>query len=396
MARKKEPEEFREKSKELNSAKKRTNSKRDKPDNTSTEMGKNDQSGENKGANTTGTENSNPDNTNTTPVTEVTQVQQTAVVETPAVTETVVQDNSNQGGGQQQGGGNQNTGSTLTDTSIEKIKDTNAQPNKDYNPLMKPVDEKVYMTKPKVEGIPDSAPEPVFNMGNVNPIEAQKKAEEFKQTNGQTIPPSSSVTELDQKGKEIAATQLVDLILKGYGRLLDLGKWYVRRDEDEIMEMELEGKMDRNFTLPGDQKKKTQITMREFVKDFNEQSAKALTADPDFLAKVREPMIRLCIRKGWGVTDEEYLIYLWSEELAVKGSMLVGFKRSMNKSMNLWSKLYLISVGKGPKPHVEEQPNNNSQSNTTEKKEPGKTADDVPEEKKETAAEKKETEAVKA
>ena len=398
MARSKDSDEQKALSKSLNSNKKRPYNKRSKAEpETNSNMAKTSKDSkkeEGQGTNETSSQES-VQNTETVQNSQNSNEVKAPGSENnnPVVQETklpIVEQNNNTGTGDQ---------SQQVSIGEEKIKDPNAQPNTDYNPLGSNVDEKNYMKKPEIAGAPEEVSEPMFNMETVNPIETQKKVEA---STTQTLPPNPALNELDQAGKRLAAEQLVDLVLKGYSRLLDLGKWFVRVDKEQIMEMQIDGKNDPNFTLPMDETGKVQITLEEYVTTYNKQSSEALTVSLDFLNKVREPMIRLCIKKGWGVTDEEYLIYLWGEELAVKGSMVVGFKRSMNKTLNLWTKLYYTHTNRdhngNPLIQQNNQQNNNHQNNSNQNTEKasannkGRTADDevVSEKKKEQVVVKKE------
>jgi len=388
MARSKDNDEQKKLSESLNS-KKRIYNKRNKTEpETNTPMAKTSKDSKKEGE-IKGAENTSQENVQTSQTTPTTETNSAGTNE-PIVQkqEPIVQSTINENTGDK-------TGTNQTTVGEEIIKDSNPQPNSDYNPLGTNVDEKNYMKKPDIPNAPEEVIEPIFNMSTVNPVEAAQKVEA---STTQILPSNSALNEMDPAGKRMAAEQLVDLVLKGYSRLLDLGKWYVRVDKEEIMELQMEGKNSPSFTLPMDDTGKVQITLEEYVTTFNTQSNEALSVSQDFITKVREPMIRICIKKGWGVTDEEYLIYLWGEELAVKGSMIVGFKRSMNKTITLWTKLYYTHTERDhngvliPEKNIPQNNNKNKQEETVEHNTVGKTADDesVLEKQKETPIDKKE------
>lgn len=149
-----------------------------------------------------------------------------------------------------------------------------------------------------------------------------------------------AVTELPPQDKQLAAEQLADLLLKGYDKLHWLGRWYVEISEEDLMEKVLDGKIDLDMEMPIDEEGRT-ITVGEWVETYNRQSKEALTLNQEFCDDIRPPMIRMFVKHSWGVTDEQYVAYRFGEHASTQLSILVGFKRTANKTLRLLEKVYL-------------------------------------------------------
>jgi hypothetical protein len=77
----------------------------------------------------------------------------------------------------------------------------------------------------------------------------------------------------------------------------------------------------------------------EFFQSFNEQAEEAISFDPDFADKVRPAMERVFAKKGWGMTDEQFLMVAFGKDIAWKGVQIMSLKKTANGIMETFVKL---------------------------------------------------------
>jgi hypothetical protein len=143
------------------------------------------------------------------------------------------------------------------------------------------------------------------------------------------------MTDLGEKEKKIAATQMVDMVLGLYESAHHWVKPLVKIKDKKLIELESKGLIDPSDTLPVDEAG-TQVTARQLVSQTNQSIDIALTPDPTFSGKVREPMIREFTKRGWGVTDMQYILIMFGQDIAMKGSMVYGLKKGMNQIIDIY------------------------------------------------------------
>jgi hypothetical protein len=77
----------------------------------------------------------------------------------------------------------------------------------------------------------------------------------------------------------------------------------------------------------------------EFFQNFNEQAEEAISYDPEFGEKVRPAMERVFAKKGWGMTDEQFLLVAFGKDAAWKGVQIMTLKKTANGIMNTFEQL---------------------------------------------------------
>ena len=143
------------------------------------------------------------------------------------------------------------------------------------------------------------------------------------------------MNEMDDKSKRIAATQMVDLVLDVYANAHQWIKPLAKVKEKKIVELEAKGLIDPTDTLQVDYDG-TQITARELVSSTNESIEDILTPDPTFNGKVREPMIREFSKRGWGLTDMQYILMMFGQDVATKGAMIMSVRKNMSSILDIY------------------------------------------------------------
>lgn len=143
------------------------------------------------------------------------------------------------------------------------------------------------------------------------------------------------MNEMDDKAKKIASAQMVDLILDLYSNAHQWVKPMAKVKEKKIIELEAKGLIDPTDTLQVDHDG-TRITARELVSSTNDSIDNILTPDPTFNGKVREPMIREFAKRGWGLTDMQYILMMFGQDIATKGAMIVGVRKNMSSILDIY------------------------------------------------------------
>lgn len=138
-----------------------------------------------------------------------------------------------------------------------------------------------------------------------------------------------------EKERAQGAEVLVDGVLDAYAMLHQLGAKAASVNLENLQIEHLEGKIDLGIQIPVDPNDPTgdSVPLGVFLESYNTECKKAIVLDPDFVEKVRPVMIRVCEKNGWGLTDEQYLVYLFGRDLTEKLSLIISMKLGINKSL---------------------------------------------------------------
>jgi hypothetical protein len=217
-----------------------------------------------------------------------------------------------------------------------------------FNPLQEPIKQRSY-NKAQQTNVGD-IPEPDFTKNEsaqerLESIEQESDSfeevveeEEEQQEKEWDNVTNDSMNELDEKDKKLAAKQLVQTVLDGYEMLHELGKNYVKYPEEELREKVIKGEIDPTMEIPLDENGTTTNPI-EFFQDFNKQAEEAITYDPEFGEKVRPAMERVFAKKGWGMTDEQFLLVAFGKDAAWKTVQIMTLKKTAKGFMDTFVQL---------------------------------------------------------
>lgn len=259
------------------------------------------------------------------------------------------ENNNNQDGGEQntnqntgadtnQGAGTNNTSTDNTDISDN----AKHQPNTQWKPFKGKRIERDYAT-PKIDVNLETTviPEVPINVAqnNVTNESAQQILNKplTDQANDPNVPKKPEPinpewNQLSDSEQTQAAETAADMMIGAYDKLHHFGRMYIKVEEEEIMEMHEDGRIDMNAaTVDNDEDPDKEVSILEFWQDFNKQVDERFIVSPTFKANIRPPLVRLCKKHGLGASDGLYVAYLAGEDLATKVAMLVGFKKTVNK-----------------------------------------------------------------
>ena len=206
----------------------------------------------------------------------------------------------------------------------------------DYNPFSESVVEREYATPKVASGIVDEIPEPQFVPPTYEDIKAQQdieNVEEMGEAQGGILDDLSNpaLNDLDNKDKKIACESLVDTALDTYEQLHKFAQYSIKVDEEELMIKHQQGKLDLNEIIPISETQ--QMSVGDFIQNFNKQGEEALAYDKEFGVKVKPAMIRVFMKRGWGMSDEQYLMYMFSRDIAVKVGIMYQLKKTIGSTI---------------------------------------------------------------
>jgi hypothetical protein len=216
-----------------------------------------------------------------------------------------------------------------------------------YNPLGEDVVQRDYSSPPIAEGVIPDLEEPTFvkkgfeqikNEQNNNASQPQARpsggASSSSNSNvqggdGDALQnPNPAYNELEEKEKKKASEQMVDAVLDTYETLKQMSAKLGQYDEKKIKKMYDEGQLDPNRKITIDEFG-NKVSLMEYVSAYNQQVAQAVEPDPAFRKSVRPAMTRVFMKKGWGMTDEQYLLFAFGKDITLTSVTLFGMKKNI-------------------------------------------------------------------
>ena len=232
--------------------------------------------------------------------------------------------------------------SEIDNTKFDFVSDTGTpEVSNSFNPLGDYVVERDYSSPPIAEGVIGDLEEPVFrkdtfqdisNKNNANPVNAEgQPTNAYKESiaNDPLTNINPVINELDDREKRASSEALVDTVLDIYDSLHQFGANAVKFSDDEFRKLVLEGKLDPNRLVTIDEMG-NQVPISQFVAEFNNQVDEAIAPDPAFRKKVTPVMVRVFMKRGWGMTDEQYLLAMFGKDIFSKAAVGIGLRKSIN------------------------------------------------------------------
>lgn len=148
----------------------------------------------------------------------------------------------------------------------------------------------------------------------------------------QPTPVNSEWSNMSPQEQLIAAEAAADMMIGVYDKLHYFGREYIKVDEEELIELHNDDKIDMNAAvMENDEDPDKEISIKEFWQDFNKQVDDRFIVTDTFKQKIRPPLVRLCNKHGLGASDMMQVAFYAGEDAATKIAMLVGFKKTVNK-----------------------------------------------------------------
>ena len=231
----------------------------------------------------------------------------------------------------------------IVDTSKKETTDTGSIGNS-YNPFSENVIKREYSSPPIADNITNEIDEPSFRPPSYDDIMTERSSAENEKISESNpfLNPNPVVNEMDSQDQKIACEMLVDTCLEGYEQLHQLAQWSAKVDEGELMEKQMQGKIDLQTQKIPISEDGEEVTLGEFLNTYNEQCTEALSYDKSFGDKVRPAMIRVFMKNGWGMSDGQYLGFMFGKDIVTKTSIVYSLKKSLNMTMTMIEKQYKI------------------------------------------------------
>ncbi len=208
-----------------------------------------------------------------------------------------------------------------------------------FNPLADAPIKRDYSSPKIQEGIVGDIIEPTFHQPSFTsappptPNSAPNGTTMGASNGGQGAPMSGNpaLNQMDAADKKVACEQMVDAALDVYETLWSLGGRFAQVSEESLQRMVNEGTLDPKRQIPVQD---TSVSIFEFFEDYNQQVVEASKVDTSFKKKVRPPMIRVFMKHGWGMTDEQFLGIAFAKDSIMRGVTLFQMKKSINMLIN--------------------------------------------------------------
>jgi len=247
-----------------------------------------------------------------------------------------------------------------------------------FNPFDEPVIQRDY-TKPKVSFDPktiQSIPEPQYLQPNLDELDDDDFEEEKPKSKpskpnkgfGSDDPfVNKGLEDYSKSDADDSASLMVDTFLDGYKALHTFGQKYFTLSEEDIVKKAIKGEINPDMRIPISQNQT--ISVHEFIAEFNRQVTEVLIVEDEFVDKVRPVMIRVFSSRGYGLTDEQFLMLAFGKDILTKGAQLYAFKKSLTSALKTMTEMYGQQVNpqfnqSAPPPPSSTPPNNDAPKET--------------------------------
>lgn len=197
----------------------------------------------------------------------------------------------------------------------------------DFNPLDEAVNEKRY-TSPNVNASANDLNKPIEEPRFAPPPMQKKTIPQNEEKRVKPDPINPEMKNIPKKETEMAAAQMAKLIMQGYEWMHDLANKGLQVSEKKLNKLQAEGEINLNAMIDYDYGKK--IRAGEFFQEYNEQVKGVLKVSDEFKEETIPVLERVLAKRGVGMTDEQYLMFLFGKDIAAKSMIFFQQKAQMN------------------------------------------------------------------
>lgn len=226
--------------------------------------------------------------------------------------------------------------------------------NVDFNPLDEPVTERRY-TSPNVNANPNDLNKPIEEPRFAPPPMQKKTIPQFEEKKPKPEPFNPEMRNIPKKETEMAAAQMAKLIIQGYEWMHQLANKGLQVSEKKLIKLQAEGEINLNAMIDYDYGKK--IRAGEFFQDYNEQVKNILYVSDTFKEETIPVLERVLAKRGVGMTDENYLLFLFGKDIAEKSMIFFQYKSQLNYMIESIKEATMSQfVQQAPSPSSQRQP----------------------------------------
>jgi len=234
-----------------------------------------------------------------------------------------------------------------------------------FDPLAEPVKERGY-TQARVTAdermVTEDIPEPTFEPPDLAAMDAaaakSAQAQELDAEEGEPEQPKApqrpfnpQMNELPKADQNRATEVAVDAVLDGYGQLKRLASSLAKIPKRKYERLVKEGKINPDQRIPYKQNPRTGewvfCTIAQFRAAYDDDAKDTISLDSEFRDKVKPVMMRVFQKRGIGMTDEQYLLYLFGQDVAISGYSVLQMSKQANALMKNFQE-YSISRSNAP------------------------------------------------
>jgi hypothetical protein len=222
-----------------------------------------------------------------------------------------------------------------------------------YSPFSDNVNEKPYTASQgglSQEQLMGAIPEPMYQSQPLN-----TRDNPYDMLNGETPrnggrsseppPINPSMNNIPDAEKKMGAEHLAKLIMDGYEQLHVFGNKALQFSDKKLRKLAAEGEIDLNIQIPYEQGQT--LSASEFVQSFNEQSKDTLTVSREFKKEVTPVLTRVLEKRGAGLTDEQYLAFMFGKDIIVKGIIVAQMRSTMKDLIEVMKEYTVAQRGSG-------------------------------------------------
>ena len=211
-----------------------------------------------------------------------------------------------------------------------------------FNPLGESAIERDYATPHIQDGIVQDLEEPTFhqksnpfgnNQGGGQQPQSQNAPSGFQGSSDPMMNPNPAMNQLDDKERMMAATQMADAMIDTYETVMGYSGKLAQHKESKVQELIEDGLIDGNRRIPVDEDGNT-VGVMEFIKAYNDGCMEAGKVAPSFKKKVRPPLIRICAKRGWGMSDEQLVAFAVVQDVAIRSATLYSMHKNVKDILN--------------------------------------------------------------
>ena len=241
---------------------------------------------------------------------------------------------------------------------VEDIQFTEVKKDK-FDPLnSEPIVENLRKNQftPPPTGKPyEPIPEPQFQAQPTQPMNnfGDSKFSSQPQANGSTSqsgsqPINPDFQEMPNAEKDAAAEQAAEMVLSLYGGLKAAAPKLIIITERRLKKMEKEGLINLSVPLQKSPNDPSRVSILDLVKQFNASVAEGYTVTQEFKDQVRPVLIRVLRKKGIGLTDEQFLIFAFGQDLIQTAFHLIDGYRQRNEVIDQLKSIFEVYKGAPP------------------------------------------------
>lgn len=230
-----------------------------------------------------------------------------------------------------------------------------------FNPLEEKVNEKPYSrlhVKADADSLTRPIAEPFFTPPQMNEDVKGDKAQQTGKGGEKAQPQQEAfnptMNDIPQAEKSRASEHMAGMIMQGYEFVNNLANKGLMFSEKRLMKLQQEGEIDfANTYIPYDVNGNV-MPATEFIKEYNSQQEGAFAVTDEFKQEVTPVLKRVLEKRGVGMTDEQFLMFMFGKDIAFKSFAFVNARAQMNQMIQLMKEMNQ-NGGAAPRPSAPAQ-----------------------------------------